>query len=376
MVATQARNATLEDAVALLTEQQAHKVDVVVPFSALVAVDGAVVLSGVEAAISDEGVTDPNGLYLPTDIGNESIAGRLSIPTPYMRRMREPGNLALWDCNVNHWLDAEPSRSVLVRLFAASHGETAGIFRSMSSDRFKVMDHLDNILAILGGLRDSGIEFAVSGVNLSERKLTMKVEAPAIKVAATTLLRGYRSPFTGQDASELPWIHAGFSFTNSETGFGSMSAAPEATVQVCNNGMRRNVDLFRAVHLGSRLAEGIQWKADTQDAAMALVTKQVRDTVATYCSQEYLEAWVADLEGRAAVEVANPEKAIKVIARRVGFSEIEAAGILGHFIKGGQATAGGLMQATTSFAQTITNPDRADEVIAVGEQVLSIAASL
>ena len=58
------------------------------------------------------------------------------------------------------------------------------------------------------------------------------------------------------------------------------------------------------------------------------------------------------------------------------FTEAEASGILDHFIKGGQVTAGGFMQATTSFAQTIASPDRAREMEDAGLRVLDIAASL
>jgi len=372
----EARNASLNDAVAMLTEQAAHKVDVVTPMGALTAHEGTVILSGVEPVMDESGVTDPNGSYRPTHIGDDSIAARLGIPTPYMRRLRGNGNIPLWDANVNHWLEQEPDRKVLLRMFATSQGET-GILRSMSSDRFKAIDNLDNVLAILGGLKDAGIEFTVSGFNITERRMSFNVEAPDIRVAATTLLKDYRSPFSGKPASELPWVTAGFTFGNSETGNGSLSAAPRAKVLVCNNGMTRNVDLFRAVHLGGRLEEGvIEWGDDTQSASIALISKQVRDTVLTYCSAEYLQSWIDEMEEKAATPILDPAKAVKVIARRAGFSETEAQGILSHFIGGGQATAGGFMQATTSYAQVVESPDRAVELEARAMQVLDVAAAL
>jgi len=372
----EARNASLNDAVALLTEQAAHKVDVVTPLAAIRADFGRVTLTGIEPVIEEDGVTDPNGLYLPTVIGDESIAARLGIPVPYMRRLREEPNIGLWDQNVNHWLNMDPGKKVLLRMFATSHGET-GILRSMSSDRFKAIDNLDTVLAILNGLKDADIEFTVSGFNISERRLSFNVEAPAIRVAATTLLKGYRSPFNGNSAEDCPWVYAGFTFGNSETGNGSLSAAPRAKVEVCNNGMTRNVDLFRAVHLGGRLDEGvIEWGADTQSASIALIAKQVRDTVLTYCSADYLREWINELEEKSSTPVLDPAKAIKVISRRAGFSEHEAQGILSHFISGGQATAGGFMQATTSFAQLVESPDRAVELEARAMQVLDLAAAL
>ena len=376
-VQTEARNASLSDAMAMLTQQAAHKVDVVVPFSALRAEGGRIILDGVEVVLDEAGVTDPNGAYLPTAIGDESAAARLGIPTPYMRRLREPNNITLWDENVNHWLTREPSRKVLVRLFSGTEPGEEGIFRSMSSDRYKMMDNLDTVLSILNGLREADITFTVSGFDITERRLRLIVEAPEIRVAAETLLRGYRSPFTGQTAADLPYIHAGFAFGNSETGHGSLSASARAVVEVCSNGLTRNVDLSRAVHLGSRMDEGVvRWADDTLEKSLRLITAQVRDTVQAFCSTEYLTEWVESLEEKAGKPVANPEKAIKVIAKRAGFSEAEAQGILAHFIGGGQPTAGGFMQATTSYAQTIASPGRAVEVEEKGEQVLTIAASL
>jgi hypothetical protein len=349
----------------------------VVPFSALAAADGLILLDGVPIVMDDDGVTDPNGLYLPTRIGDDSLAARLNIPTPYMRRLREAPNVGLWDENVNHWLKRDPNRKVLIRLFTGTEAGEEGIFRSMSSDRFKIMDNLDLLLAILGGLRDADIAFTVSGFNISERNMTFSVEAPDIRVAAETLLKGYRSPFTGQPATDNPFIHAGFQFGNSETGFGAGTLRSRAVVEVCSNGMTRDVDLFRQVHLGSKMDEGlVRWGDDTQEKALRLVTAQVRDTVQAFCSKEYLREWIESMEEKAGVAVTSPEKAIKVISKRAGFSETEAQGILSHFISGGQATAGGLMQAVTSFAQTIESPDRAVEVEGKGMDVLAIAASL
>lgn len=369
------RSLSLNDAMALLTEQAAHKVDVVLPYAAMKAENGTICIDGVEVVLNEEGVTDPNGCYLPTVVGDESIAARLGIPTPYMRRLREVDNVPLWDQNVNHWLTMQADKRAMARLFAVDEG--VGVFRSLSSDRFKRLDNLDTVLAILNGLQNAGIEFSIGGFDISERRLRLTVEAPAIKVAATTLLDGYRSPFTGQTAADLPWVHAGFAFSNSETGNGSLSLSPRAVVQVCKNGMNRNVDLFRAVHLGGKMDEGVvQWASDTQEQSLRLVIAQVRDTVQAFCSEDYLTEWIADLEQKSSTPTTDPAKAIKVIARRAGFSEAEAQGILGHWVSGGQATAGGWMNATTSYSQTVKSPERAVELEEAGEKVLAIAASL
>jgi len=96
-ITLEGRNLSLNDAMNLLTTQSTHKVDVVLPYAAMRAENGTICIDGVEVVLNDEGVTDPNGCYLPTVVGDESIASRLGIPTPYMRRLREVDNVPLWD---------------------------------------------------------------------------------------------------------------------------------------------------------------------------------------------------------------------------------------------------------------------------------------
>ena len=50
---------------------------------------------------------------------------------------------------------------------------------------------------------------------------------------------------------------------------------------------------------------------------------------------------------------------IAAVSKRLGFSEAEQATILGHFVKGGQMTCGGVLQAVTSTAQTLPDGDDA-----------------
>src|SRR5690554_8025350 len=56
-------------------------------------------------------------------------------------------------------------------------------------------------------------------------------------------------------------------------------------------------------------------------------------------------------------------------------SPTKTAGILEHFIQGGQPTAGGVMHAVTSYAQTISDADRAYEIEERGMDALAFAAN-
>ena len=54
----------------------------------------------------------------------------------------------------------------------------------------------------------------------------------------------------------------------------------------------------------------------------------------------------------------------------------EAATILDHFVRGGVTTAGGVLHAFTSAAQTVDDPDRAAELEELGIEALALAAEM
>jgi hypothetical protein len=84
-----ARNATLADLASLLRDQQARKVDVVAPATAIRAVGGRLVVDDSAPVLSPEGVTMTSGAYTPTDVCDQGVADKLGIPAAYLRRTRE-----------------------------------------------------------------------------------------------------------------------------------------------------------------------------------------------------------------------------------------------------------------------------------------------
>jgi hypothetical protein len=145
----------------------------------------------------------------------------------------------------------------------------------------------------------------------------------------------------------------------------------------CTNGLMITKDVLRQVHLGSKLDHGqIKWSDDTQQKTLALVTAQTRDAVATFLDEEYVAGVIEGLSEIAETEVTDPQKTIEFIGKKLLFSEEATAGILTHFIKGGQVTAGGVMQAVTSFAQTVENPDQAFHFESKALEALELAAAI
>src|SRR5690606_36497407 len=149
------RNADLGDLHALLRDQHARKVDVPVGAAQIRAVGTSLELIDTPPLLSDAGVTDSAGLYLPTEIFDQGLADKLGIPLPYLRRLRaeRPG---LYAANVNVWLETD-ERRFLVRALRGT-GDGAGVVRAFLSDRYKIIDNLDVLMATLDGVRLAGVD--------------------------------------------------------------------------------------------------------------------------------------------------------------------------------------------------------------------------
>lgn len=385
---TTARHASLADIAELLKTQRARALDVVAPAAAVRAEGGNLVLTGTEPVLTDDGVTSTDGTYVPTTVAEEGLASKLGIPLAYVRRMRSE-RPDLFDANVNGWLHGHSTgeaddpiqvgpdaRSFLVRTFRGDDGGP-GVLRAFLSQSYKVIDNLDILTAALDGVQQAGVEVDITGADLTERRMYVRIAAPSVQALAPTLLRSYRSPFSGNTGADNPTVFAGFVLSNSETGCGAFTITPRLVVQVCSNGMTITKDALRSIHLGSKMDEGVvRWTDDTQAKNLAPVTAQARDAVATFLDTAYVERALASIEETAAKPLDAPAEAIKIVSTRLRYTEQQAAGILDHFIRGGDTTAGGVLHAVTSYAQVIPDADEAAEFEDSALRAMEVAAAL
>lgn len=369
------RNATLQDMAALLQTQQTAKLDMVVPAAQMRSRDGLLQIDGAgEPILTPDGVTTGAGRFRPTELCDGGIADKLSIPAAYLRRMRE-SHLDLFDVNVNTWLADDPTRRFLVRALRGDEGEP-GIARALLSERYRITDNLDVLMALLEGIRASGANVEIASCDLTERRMYLKVRAAEIAALAPRLLAGYTSPFTGARGADNPLVFAGFVATNSETGHGSFSITPRIEVQVCTNGMTIAKDALREVHLGGRLDDGVvRWSERTQQAALDLVTRQATDAVRTFLDVDYVTAKIAEIEREADVPVSDVPATLAYVGQHLRFTAEEQNTILNHFISGGDRTAGGVLHAVTSTAQTLPDADAAHEMERAGLRAMRLAAA-
>lgn len=374
------RNATLGDLAELLRDEQTRKLDVVTPAASITARDGQLVIAGAEPIIDETGVTDADGVFTPTSVCDEGIASKLSIPLPYVRRMRDE-RPDLWDANVNGWLhgaaDGDPDdRKFLVRCLTSTSSQS-GVARAFLSDSYRSIDHLDTLTAVLQGVRDSGAQVSIDSCDLTERRMFVRVSSPDVAALAPTLLARYRSPFSGAAGADNPTVFAGFVISNSEVGCGAFSITPRLVVSVCSNGMTMTSDALRSVHLGSKLSEGVvRWSDDTQRKNLDLVTSQARDAVATFLDRSYVERKLSELSAYAERPVEHAVDTIAHVSTKLAFTESQRDGILDHFIRGGDTTAGGVLHAVTSYAQTVPDADDAARIEDSAVRALQLAATL
>ena len=184
------RHATLPDLVTTLRQQQDAKLDVVVPAASIHSVAGTWEIDGTgHAVLGPDGVTSTPGRFTPSATCDGATADKLAIPTAYLRRLRAE-HLHLYDANVNGWLQRQPDRQLLVRTLRRADAGQDGIARAVLSGRYRFVDNLDVLLAVLDGIRTAGADVQVGRCDLTERRMYVQIASRSVAVHAATLLRG------------------------------------------------------------------------------------------------------------------------------------------------------------------------------------------
>lgn len=406
-----ARNATLETLVDVLREQNARKLDLIVPATKMRARGGNLVLAGTEAEITEDGVTPTEGVYRPTAVFDEGVAEKLGIPVSYLRRLRTEAP-DLYDTNVNAWLHGRQvrrggelevvrpadDRSFAVRLFRGDGDE--GVARALLSNGYRFIDNFDVLTAGLDGIRKAGVNVQIKNADLTDRRMYVDVFSPDVVAMAPELLKNYRNPFADARVAEQrrggvsdvefwrgvaeregmgyapgtePVVFGGFRLSNSEVGGGAFTLTPKLMVKICRNGLVINALSERQIHVGGKHDDGvISWSHETQVKELAVITSKVTDAVRAWLTPEFVAEQVGKIEAAAGKPVEAPEKQIQQISSQLKFTKAEADGILDHFIRGGQMTAGGVLNAVTSFSQTVADADRADALDREAIKVLQL----
>ena len=256
----------------------------------------------------------------------EQIADKVGIPSRYIRKMVGEEKYELIAENINTWFDEREKRQ-LVRLLY-------GRCRAFLSNRYRVLDNHDLLMASLKTLQEVGAE--VQRCDLTDTRMYVKAiqkrKATEIKVGDTVM--------------------PGIILRNSEVGNGKFSVRPFMFRLVCSNGMIRSESLggFGRVHLGSAQELGI-YSPETLALESQTIFSQAQDIISGTFDDEVFNTWVEALRKTTEVEIEKPVEAIDNVVEHFKISEIAKENLLNHFIRENDNTMYGLVQAVTRSAQ-------------------------
>lgn len=366
----------LRNLIRKLKAEEQERIDCVVSHDRIIARDDGTVFIA-DAPISDEHelpqLLTQLGIFFRTEGEDMSVdldyeltrwaanqlVRRLNIPVKYSDLLREE-QPALWAHNVNARLKHKGD-NYLVRALAPRSQSGSGLIRAFLSDRYEPDNNIDLLLAVFAQLQKMGIaeDIEVGRCSVDARSMYVELNARNIKIDASDFLQ-YRNPETRQPAR---YIYAGLVLENSEVGAGSRIIRPRSWCDTCMNAFtfERDSRVFRTVHRGSKLEEG--WvSAQTKEAYMKYVQSEFADAVARFLSPEYLDDLVnGRLRTLADQTLEHPKNAVASFTQRLGMSEEERDAVFNAFMKGGDDSALGALQAVTYVAQK-GSPERQYEL--------------
>jgi len=288
-----------------------------------------------------------HGSFPILPLAHRQIATHTGIPAQYYDRMQaeQPRLLAN---NINTWFDAKPSNRMVRTL--------GGDMRAFLSDRYQRIENeeiAEAALPVLGDL--PGVK--IVSCEVTERRLYIHAVVPTV--------------FGEVKRGDV--VEAGVIISNSEVGLGSVSVQGLIWRLVCLNGMKTS-DAFRRNHVGRKVEDNeALWADDTRKADDKAVLLKVRDMVRAAVDETKFRVQLQKLQGLTEGKiVGSPEKAIEVLARKVGATEGERSGILRSLIEGGDLSRWGIVNAITHQAHTTESYDRAVEFEGMGGQLVDL----
>lgn len=334
----------LAELVETLEGQNKVKQDIVIPTSSI----------RYEGGILRIGENDQYGL---TELCHEQVSEKLGIPIGYYRRLRTEAP-ELLEQNINGWLGRKTQTKYLLRTF--KYPDVDNVCRAMLSNRYNILDNYDVLLTALKAIKEAGVNVKIQEAKVTEKRMYLHIVAPEIEVQADELLREY---IGRQDRAGVGnGIVSGLSISNSEVGLGTFEICPKAMILKCLNGAMDRSAAVKRVHLGAKMDTSvIDWSQGTKNKNFELIMEMVKDSVKVFLSKDYLGELVKKLERAKQVEMEYGIDAVQHIAKEIYMNEEQTRSILNHFIKDGDHSGLGIMQAMTRASQDM-HPDTRYEV--------------
>lgn len=283
-------------------------------------------------------------------LAHRQIASHTGIPAQYYDRMQSE-QPALLANNINTWFNAYPSNRMVRTL--------GGDARAFLSDRYQRIENEEIAEAALPVLMDlPGVK--IVSCEVTDRRLYIHATVPTI---------------TGE-VKKGDIVEAGVIISNSEVGLGSVSVAGLIWRLICLNGMKTS-DAYRRNHVGRKVEDNeALWADDTRKADDRAVLLKVRDMVRAAVDETNFRVQLSKLQGLTEGKITgSPERAIEVLARKVGATDGERGGILRSLIEGADLSRWGIVNAITHQAHAVESYDRAVEFETMGGRLVDLPAT-
>lgn len=296
---------------------------------------------------------DINSVIPMRDHAHGQLATHLDIPKRYYDRMRQDAPELLAN-NVNTWFADRPHNAR--RMVRTMDGQV----RALLSDRYQRIEHQEIAavaLPILGGVQD----MQIASMEVTERRLYIKAVFPRVQ----------------GEVKKGDVVQSGVVISNSEIGSGAVMVQPFMYRLICLNGMIREDERFRAMHLGAQAKPGESVYELLSDEARQADDKAIllklRDVVAATASPTYFAKAVERFREAAGERIeGNVAKAVEVLAKVGNLSGDETNDVLRHLIEGGDLSRWGLANAVTRAAHDPESYDRATELESLGGQIIDL----
>lgn len=294
------------------------------------------------------------GKFKIQDTAHGQLAQWAKIPTRYYRRMQHEAPELLAK-NVNNWLHLSNTRR-MVRTMDGYH-------RAFLSDRYRVLDNLDILQSIIPVLSEVGLSNAdIISCEVTERKLYFKCLFPKVEGEIKT--------------GDV--VQAGLVISNSEIGQGGVQALPLVYRLICLNGMICQDYGLKKYHVGRLIGEGREalqfFKDDTLKADDDAFMKKLRDVVTAAAGEMQFNRMLEGIRETTTREVENPQAAIEEVTKKFSLTDDDSAGLMKHFITGGDISQYGIANAMTRYSQDIDDYDKATDLERAGGQIIELDA--
>lgn len=307
----------------------------------------------------DMRINGTDNTFLIGETAHGQLAQYTEIPNRYYEKMmyRSPELLAE---NVNHWLQSSDGTSRMLRTLD-------GGLRAFLSERYRRIDNeqvAEAVLPIIGNMPGA----QVKSCEITERRLYIKVVNPRIQAEVT----------------KGDIVQSGLMISNSEIGLGRVSVVPLIYRLVCTNGMiaaDNSLAAIRKNHIG-RTNESNEdytvYRDETIIAEEKAFVMKLQDSVqAAMDEAQFIQmSEMMRSTKEAKIESKTVPKVVELTAKRVGITQYESSGVLGHLIEGGDLSLYGLANAATRYAQDVSCYDRSTELEAIGYKILTIAPKI